>query len=396
MISLQQVFSPLLSLSSCLLGNTCWLQGDTTKPVISSSVNTVNLLDLEVTTPPDHPRPYFIRSSSAAHSVATGNQIFRFPVTANSSGGEFTIVGTNAPPSKNLVVHPHYHKKHYENFFTIKGRIHLWTQSGGDAEQQARVMTQHDFGSCPPNTNHTLQVIDHDTELFGTVFPGGFEKLFYFIGDNYDSPNFAPYDPSLGEGSNKGINDTVLEGLKAFDVWAQPGFVPKRDFVDDRRPASEVWHDGFNGVGNDSSSGYFVANGHGPKYLNRNVTGFYQVVQPLISPAASGDFNFTESLISINGGLESDQPEDVSYEFGFGNSFTVLEGRLSVSVEGYKPAELYTGDTVYVPRHSSFSYHSNAHFTKVIYVAASHEGIDTILIRNGAYVGSPMFPADQR
>ncbi|KAG6355507.1 hypothetical protein INS49_003469 [Diaporthe citri] len=250
MITPQKVLSPLLSLSSCPLGNGCRHQDDATKPVVFSSTNTINLLDLELTTPPDHPRPYFIRSNSLAHS--------------------FTIIGTNAPPSKNLVVHPHLHKKHYENFFTIKGRVHLWTQSGGEAEQQARVMTQHDFGSCPPNTNHTLQVIDHDTELFETVFPGGFEKLFYIIGDKHDSPNFE-----------------------------------------------------------------------------------------------------------------------------FGNSFTVLEGRLSVSVEGHRPAELYTGDTVDVPRHSRFSYHSNAHFTKVIYVAASHDGVDTILIRNGEYVGSPTFPADQ-
>ena len=56
----------------------------------------------------------------------------------------------------------------------------------------------------------------------------------------------------------------------------------------------------------------------------------------------------------------------VRHGYHSGNTFTVLEGRLSVSVEGYKPAELYTGDTVYVPKQSHFSYHSNAHFTKVI------------------------------
>lgn len=436
MIIPQQILSPFLSLTSCLLGATCWNRDDTTKAVISSpSTDAANLLDLELMTPPDHPRPYFIRSSSPAHSVVTGNQVFRFPVTGNSSGGEFTLVGTNAPPSKHLVVHPHLHKRHYESFLTVKGRIHLWTQGEGEGEgeQQARALTQHDFGSCPPNTTHTLQVVDHDTELLGAVFPGGFERLFYFIGDGYDSPNFAPYDPALGEGSNRGINDTVLEGLRAFDVWARPGFVPRRDLFDGSkqpflplydcpvgvsrnapacitlgdieqlantyssgRPAGEVWHDGFNGVGNDSAAGYFVANGWGPKYLDRAAAGFYQVVQPLVTPAASGGFNFTESLISINGGLGLGQPGgDASYEFGFGNSFTVLEGRLGISVEGYRPAELYTGDTVYVPGGSRFSYHSNAHFTKVVYVAASHEGVDTILIRSGEYVGSPMFPADQ-
>lgn len=430
MIIPQQVLSPFLSLASCLLGNTCWNRDDTTKAVISSSsTDAANLLDLELMIPPDHPRPYFIRSSSPAHSVVTGNQVFRFPVTGNSSGGEFTLVGTNAPPSKHLVVHPHLHKRHYESFLTVKGRIHLWAQGEGEGvqqQQQARALTQHDFGSCPPNTTHTLQVVDHDTELLGAVFPGGFERLFYFIGDGYDSPNFAPYDPALGEGSNRGINDTVLEGLRKFDVWARPGFVPRRDLVDGSkqhipvpkrssiyhfgdpwqvtntcalgRPAGEVWHDGFNGVGNDSSAGYFVANGWGPKYLDRAAAGFYQVVQPLVTPAASGGFNFTESLISINGGLGPGRQageEGASYEFDFGNSFTVLEGRLGISVEGYRPAELYTGDTVYVPGGSRFSYHSNAHFTKVVYVAASHEGVDTILIRSGEYVGSPMFPADQ-
>lgn len=164
------------------------------------------------------------------------------------------------------------------------------------------------------------------------------------------------------------------------------------------RPAGEFWHDGFNGVGNDTAASYFVANGWGPKYLDRAAAGFYQVVQPLVTPAASGGFNFTESLISINGGLgPGRQPgeEGAVYEFDFGNSFTVLEGRLGISVEGYRPAELYTGDTVYVPGGSRFSYHSNALFTKVVYVAASHEELDTIMIRSGEYVGSPMFPADQ-
>ncbi|KAI7782134.1 hypothetical protein LA080_013810 [Diaporthe eres] len=78
MIIPQQVLAPLLSLSSCLLGNGCWHQDDATKPVVSSSTNTIDLLDLELMTTPDHPRPYFIRSSSPAHSVSTGNQIFRF------------------------------------------------------------------------------------------------------------------------------------------------------------------------------------------------------------------------------------------------------------------------------------------------------------------------------
>jgi quercetin dioxygenase-like cupin family protein len=83
-------------------------------------------------------------------------------------------MSTNAPSSSALGVLPHIHQKHYENFFNFKGRFQLWAQKDSN-EQQARLLTQGDYGSVPRNTTHTFQLLDPDSEMVGVIVPGGFE-----------------------------------------------------------------------------------------------------------------------------------------------------------------------------------------------------------------------------
>ena len=130
--------------------------------------------DLEVDNPPDYVRPYVIRHYATASAVTIGAQTYRFYVTGNSSGGAFTILSTNAPSSASLGVLPHIHQRHYENFFNYKGRYQLWAQKG-DGEQQSRILGPGDYGSVVRNTTHTFKMLDPDTELLGTIVPGGFE-----------------------------------------------------------------------------------------------------------------------------------------------------------------------------------------------------------------------------
>lgn len=130
--------------------------------------------DLYVENAPSSPRPYVIPHYANSHAVTIGSQLYRFTVTGPSSGHAFTLMSTNAPASGSLGVLPHIHRAHYENFFAFKGRFQLWAQKD-KKEQQARLLTQGDYGSVVRNTTHTFQILDPDTEMVGVIVPGGFE-----------------------------------------------------------------------------------------------------------------------------------------------------------------------------------------------------------------------------
>ena len=147
-------------------------------PHLASSLS---LDDLYLENAPCSPRPYIIPHYADSHAVAVGAQIYRFPVTGPSSGHAFTLMSTNAPDSGSLGVLPHIHQAHYENFFNFKGRFQLWAQKDKEDEQQARLLTQGDYGSVPRNTTHTFQILDPDTEMVGVVVPGGFEYVHAII-----------------------------------------------------------------------------------------------------------------------------------------------------------------------------------------------------------------------
>lgn len=130
--------------------------------------------DLFLENAPSSPRPYIIPHYANSHAVTVGSQLYRFTVTGPSSDYAFTLMSTSAPSSGSLGVLPHIHRTHYENFFNFKGRFQLWAQYG-EEEQQARLLTQGDYGSVPRKTTHTFQILDPDTEMVGVVVPGGFE-----------------------------------------------------------------------------------------------------------------------------------------------------------------------------------------------------------------------------
>lgn len=141
---------------------------------LGAAVASPTLDDLYLQNAPSSPRPYVIPHYADSHAVTIGAQLYRFPVTGPASGGAFTLMSTNAPGSSELGVLPHLHKKHYENFFAFKGRFQLWAQKD-DGEQEARLLTQGDYGSVVRNATHTFQILDPDTEMIGIISPGGFE-----------------------------------------------------------------------------------------------------------------------------------------------------------------------------------------------------------------------------
>lgn len=211
--------------------------------------------------------------------------------------------------------------------------------------------------------------------------------LFLTIGKNLTTSTYTPYVPQVDNGTSSGIPDAAaMSSLVRFDVYAQPNFTPRADVVDGTAPPSG-WHTSANKLGAPGEP-YFVANGWGPKYINKD-TG-YQIVAPLVTPTQSQDTNFTLSTISM-----SATPSNVTvprWTFPGAAAFQVLEGKLVIQIGEHHPYELITGDVAFVPGGVPLRYWSESYFTKVYFISSGHEGLDQKLIESGEAYEFVTFP----
>ncbi|KAF6819346.1 quercetin 2,3-dioxygenase [Colletotrichum sojae] len=331
--------------------------------------------DLVVDQAPDSPQPYALRKGGG-RAVAVGAQIYRFSVTGNASAGAFTLMQTNAPDSTELGVLPHIHKAHYENFYCSKGQFQLWAKANSSAEQ-ARLLTPGDYGSVPPNTVHTFQITDPDTQLTGVIQPGGFEELFVAIANSeFNSSTGSEFVPAAATGSS-GSDPALISALEAFDVYAQLDFNPRRDLVNGSAGGPASWHSAANDLAADSTTPAFVAKNRGPKYLNAD-GGVYHLLAPLATGNQTGG-NFTMGTATVSRLLANQTataatlPQPVAFQ--------LEEGALVVAVEGYDPVTLIQGDVVFVPAGTPFQYHASAAFTRFLYVSGGGDGFDYQLLQ---------------
>ncbi|KAB8226835.1 hypothetical protein ETB97_003904 [Aspergillus alliaceus] len=344
--------------------------------------------DLFLENAPSSPRPYIIPHYANSHAVTVGSQLYRFTVTGPSSDYAFTLMSTSAPSSGSLGVLPHIHRTHYENFFNFKGRFQLWAQYG-EEEQQARLLTQGDYGSVPRKTTHTFQILDPDTEMVGVVVPGGFEDLFYALGQNYTSATKTPYVPqATNDSSATGPDDSGISGLKSFDVYAELDFEPRRDLVNGSAPSDEGWHTESASLG-EPGRPYFIANNYGPKYLNSK-HGAYQIVQPLVTNAQAQDTNFTMATLILSRQRASSSAP--TWTATGATAFEVLEGSIQVQIGDYPATWLEMGDVAFVPATVEYRYWTEGSYAKVLSVNAGRDGLNEQLISEGKEWGYPTFP----
>ncbi|KAK4547629.1 hypothetical protein LTR36_000586 [Oleoguttula mirabilis] len=344
---------------------------------------------LWVDTPPTFVRPYVIGHYANAEATRVGAQIYRFYVTGPSSGGLFTLLGTNSYSSGALGVLPHIHERHHENFFCYKGRFQLWTEKTDVGVNDGRLMTAGDFGTAPINTTHTFQILDPDTEMIGVIVPGGFEDLFFAISDgNVTYPNLTPYPPqTFSDAAGAGSSSSEITALEQFDVYAQLDYTPRRDFVNGTAPANATWHDGPNTIPSVSGTPYFVASNYGPKYIN-GAYGIWQIVQPFVT-AVTGEHDYTEGSITI-----SAQPANATvptWNLTNHTAFQILEGALSLTM-GQETVTLASGDVAFIPGQTEFQYWSEGAFTKFHYVSAGSAGIEKALMAHAGNWSYPAFP----
>ncbi|OKP03397.1 Quercetin 2,3-dioxygenase [Penicillium subrubescens] len=281
-------------------------------------------------------------------------------------------MNTNAPSSGSLGVLPHIHRKHYENFFSFKGRFQLWAQKG-DNEQQARVLTRGDYGSVTRNTTHTFQILDPDTEMVGVIVPGGFEDLFYALGTNYTSGTDTPYVPqSTNSSPTTGPGASTISALQKYDIYAELDFKPRRDLVNGTAPIGDSeWHTGAHKLGTPGQP-YLIANSYGPMYLNSQHG--YQIVQPLVSPKQAQDKNYTLLTLTISWQTKSNPRRWV---LAGAAAFEVLEGVLSIKIGDLSRYAIEHGEVA---------------FTKFLYVSSGTKGVDQQLIRSGKSWNFVTFP----
>ena len=335
---------------------------------------------LWVATTPQSPIPYALKKGNG---VQLGDNTF--PVTGNSSGGEFCIMNTNdagIPLGSVLgLLFPYVHKKTYENFYASKGRVQLWGQNlasylGNTSTQQTRTLSQGDFGGIPPGTIHTFILLEPDTELTGVLVPGGFEEFFFNM--------------SMGGGDNStlpGSGGFNTAGLAKWDVFPQMDFIPRRDVVDGREVnGSGHWYDGPNSLPADESAPIWVAKNYGPKYLTTD-GGRYHIVAPLVTGLQTNN-TFSQGTITLS--QFSGTPPIVNYTVA--TAFLLQEGELEVTVAGYSPVRLIDGDVLFVPANVSFSYNATADFTKFMYVTGGGNGLDAGLIAKGKTWNSAFYP----
>ncbi|KAJ3548976.1 hypothetical protein NM208_g560 [Fusarium decemcellulare] len=347
--------------------------------------------DLCLATAPQSLRPYVL-PKGAGQGVALGQQVIRFPVTSNSSGGAFSLLLANAPSSDQLGVLPHTHQIHYENFYCTKGRVQLWAQKNESnaAEQEGRLLYAGDYGAVPLNTKHVFQTLDPDTQVAYVIFPGGFERLFLAVADSsYDSITGAEYAPVPSSPGGQTNDPEVIAMLQSFDSWAALDFQPRRDLVNGSAGSNKYnWHDGPNPLIEDPEGFSFIAKGYGPKYLNTE--SGYKVIAPLLSAAQSGG-NGTMGTITMSPRLPNETISTVTLPGHV--SFFLEEGHLLLEVEGYQTAYLIQGDVAFIPSGTTFSYYATAAHTKFMYVSEGEEGIDIILLKNSIPWDYPVYPA---
>ncbi|KAI3396745.1 hypothetical protein diail_11707 [Diaporthe ilicicola] len=407
--------SALLGLSVSVAATVPYPPGRTPLRRQTSSDTASSLWVSEV---PSSPQPYAVRHYGIP-GVVIGAQTYRFPVTGPSSDYAFTLISTAAPGSGSLGVLPHTHLTHYENFFCLKGQFQLWTSDAETYEnEEARLMTPGDYGAVPHNTTHTFQILDPDTDMVGVIQPGGFEDLFYALANaNYTSPLESPYeinDASPFNATSSSPPPSVIASLEFFDVYAQLNFTPSRALVNgsysSTKGAGDVtgWHGAPAELGADDKTPYFVAKDFGPKWLS-DEAGFYQIVQPLVTPTQSAG-NFTlatiimsqklsnESAMSVSGNDTSATAASSSASGSTAltghSAFEVVEGLLSVEISG-ETIQLATGDVVFVPAGTAFQYYSVVPYTKVFYISQGADGLDTRLMENGVSGWEyPVWPSD--
>lgn len=315
---------------------------------------------------PSNVRPYVLRYSTG-DAYQIGADIYRVLVTEQSSGGAFTLFTESG--RENLQITTHRHQRYYETFFAIRGGMTMWING------ETRALQASDFATVPQNQNHSFQFTEPDTLMASFIAPGGFEKWIYNVSEPFSSEFDAPFPPDqpLPYPVDK-IIAAAADG--SFDITIAPDAALSHNMTNGTSNQGLPWHNGNSDLPGNPDEPYFFANNRGPKFLHRSEG---QVIAPLVSRNETSG-NATISIITIRRrALGSEAPLRKS---SGSQVMLVLDGQLMISLAGQNES-LLTGDVVFVPPDTEYSYWSDVAFTR-LYVGATSgdDGLADQLMRD--------------
>nr|OQO16502.1 hypothetical protein B0A51_15979 [Rachicladosporium sp. CCFEE 5018] len=307
-------------------------------------------------------KPYIISSQEGEIIyIPLSKSATRLLVTGKETDDAFAVVGSGG--SQGDPIGFHYHREAHDVFLCLKGQINVW------ADDQCRTLSSGDFASVPPGTIHQYQIVGPHSEMVGLIVPGGWEEFFRFIGEPYDGATWPLED-------DRNFFDVLLPKLKAaaekFDMVPCPqhrGVEPQSwAETDGRLPGS--------------LKPYFVKNATGPAYLAGGT-----LCRPLATTAESGGkFSIGQievsSHLKLHAGLFASSSRRLAFDHVH-HAFLVVEGGLQVHVGNSKPAHLYAGELVFVPKGIEFSIAAGSRFAS-FYAFANGPGLMELYQRLGS------------
>lgn len=325
----------------------------TAQSIVQCSTNADNLTVYEE---PNEVRPYVI-PYLRGFAVQAFGYVVGFPVTNVSTAGAISLITVHG--KKEPMVPVHYHSRYHETFFVAKGAINLFAQN------ETRRLGPLDIGSVPPNTNHSFELLEPDTEIIGAVTPGGF-SFYQQVGDYYAPEVLSPFPT---DDPNPPANLSRVEAATGLYYDYNPtNYQLNFDMTNGTTDSTEPWHTGNNYLPQILTP-YYVAGGWGPKYLHRELG---QVVHLYMTGQESNNA-MTIATLTMRAARANETEKEWSSE-SVAQLFRVLEGQLYIKMLN-QTAVLGTGDTAVVPQGVRFSYWSNVAFTRVYTVAAAIPGV---------------------
>lgn len=184
------------------------------------------------------------------------------------------------------------------------------------------MLTTQDFGSIPTYQNHSYSFTEPDSTLVAFIYPGGFEKFYFYVSVPFVNSTTAPFPPDTHYHFLEQTFEAALGST--YDVF--PIFIDQfsHNFTNGTTNPSLPWHNGNNTAPDKAKEPYYLANNWSPKYLHR-ATG--QVIQPRVTAAQSAG-NFALSTIVMRHKLANETTAE--YVFDVPQFFQVLEGVLMI------------------------------------------------------------------
>lgn len=353
--------------------------------------------DIIVDRAPDHLRAYMLPRFRGRHIRLTKTQTVTYSITANSSDGAFTLVQHNGKVSHWLNARPHTHKRTHEHFYCTRGRCGMWSkkENSTTATDEARIGSFGDYGNVPPDTMHTFELLDPDTQLTHVFHPAGFEQLFEYVNlGDFESEVGAPFNLEAADEQPFGpMTDELRRAYEPLDLYAVPEeiYVPRHDFLNDTAGSLSLpWHNGTNQIPESATEPYYIARDYGPKYLNFDKGFGYKIIQPLTTPKQTAYGNFTMGTVTMSSMLHNETASTANLPNHF--ALQMLDGFLELKIQGYKPTHMIQGDVAFIPANTTFEYSTRVPFTKFMYLNAGAKGLDYKLLSTSVPWGFVSYP----